>query len=95
MPVSIAVFALFMWSAPWMDRLAARLPRGGLALVASSTLGIYVLHPLVLSRLGVLGLGARSFFVPLAVPATVLAAFVVSLLLVLVMRRLPGIRRLV
>jgi surface polysaccharide O-acyltransferase-like enzyme len=94
-PVSIAVFALFMWSAPWMDRLSARVPGRGLSILASSTLGIYVLHPLVLAGLRALGLGARTFFVPLAVPATVLAAFIVSLVLVLVMRTLPGIRRLV
>lgn len=94
-PVSLAVFALFLWSAPTIRRLADRLPRGWLSTVAASTLGIYVIHPLVLGGLERLGLTARTFFVPLAAPATVLVTFGASLALVLVLRRLPGVRRLV
>ena len=94
-PVSIAVFALFMWSAPWMDRLAARVPGRAVAVVASTTLGIYVIHPLVLGRLSALGLNVRTSFVPVSVPFMVLAAFVISLLVVLVIRAVPGVRRLV
>lgn len=94
-PASLAVFALFLWSAPLADRLAGRLPGDWLSVVAGSTLGIYVIHPLFLTWLGDLGLGARAFFVPLAVVATVLATFALSLASVLVLRRVPGIRRLV
>ncbi|MDP9468609.1 MAG: acyltransferase family protein [Chloroflexota bacterium] len=94
-PVSLAVFVLFVWSAPAIERMAARLPRGWLSTVAASTLGIYVIHPLVLGGLGRVGLSARAFLVPLAVPAAVLVTFGVSLLLVLVLRRLPAVRRLV
>jgi heme exporter protein D len=54
-----------------------------------------VIHPLFLTWLGDLGLGARAFFVPLAVVATVVATFALSLASVLVLRRVPGIRRLV
>lgn len=94
-PVSLAVFALFVWSAPVIERVATRLPRGWLSTVAASTLGIYVIHPLVLAGIGRLGLSARTFFVPLAVPVTVLATFLGSLVVVLVLRRLPAVRRLV
>lgn len=94
-PASLAVFALFLWSAPWADRLARRLPGEWLSLAAGSTLGIYVMHPLLLTWLGDLGLGARTFFVPLAVAATVLTTFVLSLVAVLILRRVPLIRRLV
>jgi hypothetical protein len=45
--------------------------------------------------LGMLGIGARSFFVPLAVVASVAATFTVSLAIVLLLRQLPGVRRLV
>jgi surface polysaccharide O-acyltransferase-like enzyme len=94
-PVTLAVFALFTWSAPQMEGLAARLPGRSLSIVAGATLGIYVLHPLVMQGLGMLGLGARSFFVPLAVVASVAATFTVSLAIVLLLRQLPGVRRLV
>lgn len=94
-PVSLAVFALFLWSARTMDRMAARIPGRWLSIVAGSTLGIYVIHPLVMAGLGTLGLRSRAFFVPLAVPATLLAAFAVSLLIVLVLRRVPFVRRIV
>ena len=94
-PVSLAVFALFRWSAPAMERVAAWLPGRALATVAAATLGIYVIHPLVMVGLAMVGLRARAFFVPLAAPATVLAAFAVSLVIVLVLQRLPLIRRIV
>jgi surface polysaccharide O-acyltransferase-like enzyme len=95
-PVSLAVFTLFVWSAPTFDRMAARMPGRWLSIVAATTLGIYVIHPLVLTALGnVLGLRARAFFYPVAVPATVLAAFAVSLLIVLILRRVPFVRRIV
>jgi surface polysaccharide O-acyltransferase-like enzyme len=94
-PVTLALFALFMWSAPHMDRLAARLPARALSRVAAATLGIYVIHPLVMQGLGVLGLGVRSFFVPLAAVTSVLATFAVSLAIVLLLREVPAIRRLV
>jgi len=94
-PVTLAVFALFMWSAPQLDRLAGRLPARALSTMAAATLGIYVLHPLVMRGLGMLGLGARAFFVPLAVTVFVLATFTVSLVIVLLLRQVPVVRRLV
>jgi surface polysaccharide O-acyltransferase-like enzyme len=94
-PTSLAIFALFAWSAPMMDRMAARVPHRGLSILAGCTLGIYVVHPLVIQGLGMLGLDARSFFVPLAVPASILATFVVSLVIVLALQQVPGLRRLV
>jgi surface polysaccharide O-acyltransferase-like enzyme len=94
-PVSLALFALFAWSAPTFARMAARIPRGWLSIVATSTLGIYVIHPLVMAGLGTLGLRSRAFFIPLAVPATLLAAFAVSLVIVLLLQRVPLLRRIV
>jgi surface polysaccharide O-acyltransferase-like enzyme len=94
-PVTLAVFALFMWSAPQIERLAAHLPARALSRVAAATLGIYVIHPLVMQGFGALGIGFRSFFVPFAVVASVLAIFAVSLVIVLLLRQVPGIRRLV
>lgn len=94
-PTSLAVFVLFVWSAPSMERMAARLPPRWLSLVAASTLGIYIIHPLVIRGLGMLGLTTGVIPVPLAVPAIALATFLVSLGVVLVMRRLPVLRLLV
>ena len=94
-PATIALFGLFLWGSASWSRLAERVPNGSLSTVAAMTLGIYVIHPLVMNRLGVLGLGGRAFFTPLAVPATVLVTFIVSLLIVLVLRQVPGVRRLV
>ncbi len=94
-PTSLAVFLLFAWSAPQLDGIAARLPRRTLSVLAGSTLGIYVVHPLVMQGLGAIGLGIRSFFVPLAFVACVLATFAVSLAIVLLLRQVPGIRRIV
>jgi len=94
-PVTLAVFALFMWSAPLLERLAAHLPARALSRVAAATLGIYVIHPLVMQAFGFLGIGLRGFFVPFAVVASVLAIFAVSLVIVLLLRQLPGVRRLV
>jgi surface polysaccharide O-acyltransferase-like enzyme len=95
-PASLGIFGLFLWSSASWSWLAERLPRGSLSTVAAATLGIYVIHPLVMNRLGVVvGLGGRAFFAPLAVPVTVLATFTVSLVIVLVLRRVPGVRSLV
>lgn len=94
-PASLAVFALFVWSAPAIARLAARVPGRAASVVAASTLGIYVIHPLVIRGLGVIGLGPRSLFVPLAVLATAIATFAISLGIVLFLRSLPIIRRIV
>jgi len=94
-PVTLAVFALFMWSAPQLDRIAGRLPARALSTMAAATLGIYVIHPLVMRGLSFVGLGARAFFVPLAVTVFVLATFAISLVVVLVLHQVPGVRRLV
>ncbi|MDP9250245.1 MAG: acyltransferase family protein [Chloroflexota bacterium] len=94
-PASLGIFGLFLWSSDSWSRLAERLPRGSLSTVAALTLGVYVIHPLVLNRLGVLGLGGHAFFAPLAVPTTVLVTFTISLVLVLLIRKVPGVRRLV
>jgi surface polysaccharide O-acyltransferase-like enzyme len=94
-PVSLCAFLLFQAAAPLIDRVTTPWLRRGLSAAAASTLGIFVIHPLVMTALGRLGLGPRSFFVPLAAAATILATFAVSLAIVLVMRRVPGVRRLV
>jgi surface polysaccharide O-acyltransferase-like enzyme len=94
-PVTLAIFALFMWSAPLLDRLAGRVPARALSTMAAATLGIYVIHPLVMRGLSMAGLGARAFFVPLAVTVFVLATFAISLVIVLGLHQVPGIRRLV
>jgi surface polysaccharide O-acyltransferase-like enzyme len=94
-PATIALFGLFLWGSASWSRLAERVPNGSLSSVAAMTLGIYVIHPLVINRLGVLGLGGRAFFTPLAVPTTVLVTFSISLVIVLLLRQLPGVRRLI
>jgi surface polysaccharide O-acyltransferase-like enzyme len=93
-PVTLAIFALFAWSAPIFNRLGPR-PRRWLSTLAAATFGIYLVHPLVLIPLRAAGLYNRAFFVPLAVVATVLAAFLVSAVLALVAQRLPVLRRLI
>ena len=94
-PTSLAIFVLFAWSGAFLDRTTNHNFRRLLSVLASSTLGIYVVHPLVIQAFGTLGFGVRSFFVPLAALVSVLTVFLVSLVIVLVVRQMPGLRRLV
>lgn len=93
-PVTLAVFLLFAWSTEWVERLDAMWLRW-LSRVAALTFGIYLVHPLILIALRQIGLYNRSFFAPLAVLATVLAAFALSAVAVAVLRSLPLLRRVV
>ena len=64
-----------------------------------ASLGIYLIHPTVLFYLqkGLLGRSVSADISPalLSIPATVLAAYLISLALVLAMRKIPVIRAIV
>jgi surface polysaccharide O-acyltransferase-like enzyme len=78
----------------WNDRWEKVLSELGMA-----SLGIYVIHPIVLFYLqkGLLGRSLSADISPalLSIPATVLAAYLISLALVLAMRKIPVIRGIV
>lgn len=78
----------------WSDRLEMVLSELGLA-----SLGFYLIHPIVLFYLqkGLLGRSVSADISPalLSIPATVLAAYLISLALVLAMRKIPVIRAIV
>jgi len=64
--------------------------------VASCTLGVYLLHPLVLELIAPLLRGALGRLWPwLSIPAWVAVLYVLSLLAVLAMQKIPGLKKLV
>jgi surface polysaccharide O-acyltransferase-like enzyme len=103
--LTLSVFLLFrslLADAPDREATAARgatAPGRGAALrsrIAAMTLGVYLVHPMILDliRRGV-HLDATFVGALILFPATVAAAFAGSLVIVEVMARIPGVRRLV
>ena len=61
---------------------------------AECTLGVYLLHPLVLNVLKMLGINIRYFHVPLDTLIRYLLLVVISFPLAWLLRKIPGIRKL-
>ena len=93
-PITLAIFLLLRWSDVSMRRAGPAVLKG-LSRIAALTFGIYLVHPLMLIVLREVGIYSRAFFVPLAVGATVIAAFAMSGVVVAVLQRLPAVRRVV
>ena len=68
---------------------------GAIRQVAPTALGIYVIHPIVINRLGMIGLSSTSFTPLLSIPLVSMAAFVLSCLATLVMSHIPYVRKTV
>ncbi len=94
-PVSLAVFALLAWLGPSLFALLSTRSRTLVASAATASFGIYLIHPMVLTGLSSLGLDGTATIAPIAVGATVGAAFIISWGLVEIIRRLPAVRAIV
>ena len=94
-PVSLAVFALLVWLGPGLSRRMSPPIRKLISSVAAASFGIYLLHPMVLTGLSILGLNAKITVAPVAVAATIGATFVITWAIIVVARRLPGVRAIV
>lgn len=61
-------------------------------LLASLTLGVYLLHPMVLEVLNFAGVGAMAFPAIISIPIVTLVVYLCSLIGAWVLSRLPGLR---
>jgi surface polysaccharide O-acyltransferase-like enzyme len=69
--------------------------KGAIRQVAPTALGIYVIHPIVINRLGTIGLSSTSFTPLVSIPLVSMVAFLLSCLATLVMSRIPYVRKTV
>lgn len=91
LPVCLTSVALFVFSKRWPISPDTRHPV--LALLSKSTLGVYLVHVIVLDGLQKIGLSAVAFNSALAVPATAFTAIVLSFALAVVMTKVPFFNR--
>lgn len=87
LPVCLASVALFVSSKRWPIAPGGKHPV--IARLSTSTLGVYLVHVIVLDALAHAGLSALSFNPVLAVPATAAAAIVISFALAALMTKIP------
>lgn len=87
LPVCLASVALFVFSKRWPLKLGGKHPV--IALLSASTLGVYLIHVIVLDVLAKAGLSAMAFNPIVAVPATAGAAIVISFALAALMTKIP------
>lgn len=66
-----------------------------IAFLSGTTLGIYLIHPMVLGRLSKMGLNVLSFNPLLAVPAVVITTAMICAVCIIIMKKIPVIRRMV
>jgi surface polysaccharide O-acyltransferase-like enzyme len=69
--------------------------KGAIRHVAPTALGIYVIHPIIISGLGMIGLSSTSFTPFLSIPLVSIVAFLLSCLATLVMSHIPYVRKTV
>jgi len=86
-PMSISVmYLLKSWTKPLGGASFARQ-------LADLTLGMYLIHPIVLETFQFLGYGQRSFYAAYSIPILALVALSLSLLAAWVVRKTPYLRR--
>ncbi len=93
---AIALFIILMQTGINLeDKVPAGMKRT-MSLLGRYSLGMYLVHVLLLGALGDGGLGFRlhgsSFYPALAVPVTAMAAFALSFVIVDILARIPGVR---
>lgn len=93
---AVALFIILMYSGGVLE---TRIPAGGkkaLGLLGKYSLGMYLVHVLLLTALGDGGLGFKlhgsSFHPAFAIPVTAIVAFALSFVIVDLLARIPGIR---
>lgn len=87
LPVCLASAALFVFSRRWPIAPGGKHPV--ISRLSAGTLGVYLVHVIVLDALAHAGLGALAFNPVLAVPATAAAAIVISFALAALMTKIP------
>lgn len=93
--VSVTVYQLLVWSGPWIGAHLSGRARQVIALVGSASFGVYLIHPMVLVGLTRFGISTTMTIAPVAIFLTVGLTFSISLVAVLTLRRVPGIRAIV
>jgi surface polysaccharide O-acyltransferase-like enzyme len=94
----LATLALFVLFRTWLgpERPATARAPAWVGTIAAATFGVYLLHPIVLDLWRtVIPIGAGRFSVLVVFPASVAVVGAASLVVVLVARQIPLVRRLV
>ncbi len=91
--MSACLFLLFVTAASRPQNFS-RFSNARLSALGGSTLGIYLLHPLILDLLQKRGFVAASFAPPVYLTVAILVPLVVSLLFTLLLQRLGPLKRL-
>jgi surface polysaccharide O-acyltransferase-like enzyme len=94
-PAALGIYQLLRWSAPRLEERNRGVLGRLVFAVGAASFGVYLVHPTILVGLESVGITARWTAAPLAFVTTAGIAFLVSLGLVLVARRVPGVRRVV
>jgi surface polysaccharide O-acyltransferase-like enzyme len=69
--------------------------KGAIRQVAPTALGIYVIHPIVINRLGMIGVSSTSLTPFLSIPLVSILVFLLSCLAISVIRQIPYLRKTV
>lgn len=88
LPVCLTSVALFVLSKRWQAGSTDR-SRRCISLLSTSTLGVYLVHVIVLDGLQRMGLDAMTFDPLFAVPATAGAAIIISFAVAALMTKIP------
>lgn len=88
---SIAIFVAFKHLRAPKDSAAFK--KKAIAVLSKSTLGVYMIHMIVLDGLSDIGLSCFSFNPALAVPATAIAAVALSYAIAVIMTKIPLFNR--
>jgi surface polysaccharide O-acyltransferase-like enzyme len=94
--LSLAVFVASQY-ARWPNWLTSGAGRssGVLVKLSGASLGVYLIHPMVLEVLGRLDIDATLVHPLVGIPLTLAAAVTISFVAVLLMQKIPLVRRLV
>lgn len=66
-----------------------------LANISNSVFGIYLIHYLIINILDNIGINALMFNTYLAIPMTAIIVFIISLLIILIMKKIPIINKII
>lgn len=91
--VMVSSLAIFLWAIKsHLDFDESHFLARFVGHLAPCTLGIYLIHPLVLGVLGRIGFDAQQIFVPLGIPLLTAMVFAISYGAVVVARQIPLLR---
>lgn len=89
LPVCLTSAAIFVWAKNWRAIGRSERQRVWLAPLSKSTLGVYLIHIIILDLLIDVGLDSLSFAPLAAIPVTAIVAIVLSFAIALLMIKIP------